>query len=632
MKKIYTLLALFFSGITVTHSQLLFDDNFDYGSSTGTLTTLTSNWVKHSGTNIDLAYATTSLCMPSYANSGVGGSINVSPSMGEDANRAFTPQTSGNVYASALINISSASNTENYFMHFMKGTSIFYSKVYAKDDGSGNLKIGIQETGGGTPGAITYSTANYSYSTTYLLVIKYDFTNGSSSLFVLNSVVGSEPTADAVSSDGSNATDFESLAFRQSGNIPSAQIDGVRVGNTWSDLMSAPSTPTVNFASASITKGEASGTSTVTINISPAPAGAETFDVTIANTSTTYTNDYTTNPVGTSTFTLNVAASATSVSFDVTVVDDSDQESSESFTATISNPSSGLTVGCTDVLTFTITDNDSPITLTPIKDIQATTGGDASDMVGQTVNLGGRVSAIASNGFYIQDNAGAWNGIFVYDGGSNTVARGDSVLVTGDVAEFAPGSSTEKSTQITNVTSFSNEGAYTAYTAVLLTTSAVNAEMYESVLVHVVDAITKTTPDSFGEWTVNDKSGNVVVDDFLYTVTPTPVVNDIYEIYGVVGHNFGNFKIMPRDASDVTKTGTHLAINDNNKSNISIYPNPSKGLINISHIGQIEVKVYDAQGKIVKNTNSKTFNLESGIYTIVITTDEGVSSERLIVE
>jgi hypothetical protein len=78
-----------------------------------------------------------------------------------------------------------------------------------------------------------------------------------------------------------------------------------------------------------------------------------------------------------------------------------------------------------------------------IRDIQGTAH--LSPHAGQTVtNVPGVVTALRSNGFYLQDpaadaDAATSEGIFVFTSSGPTVAVGDSLLVTSLVAEFRPG-------------------------------------------------------------------------------------------------------------------------------------------------------------------------------------------------
>lgn len=192
--------------------------------------------------------------MASYPSSGIGGSATIVSPGSEDANRSFSAVSSGVVYASALVNFSAMTTSGNYFMHFMTSSS-FSARTYAKDDGSGNLVFGIRDVNG----TINYGTNTYSLNTTYLIVTKWDFTASSASVFVLSAVTGSEPAAEATSADGSTViSNANGIALRQSSNIPTGTVDGIRVATTWNDIMNDPVaiTPTnhvTGFGSGTIT-------------------------------------------------------------------------------------------------------------------------------------------------------------------------------------------------------------------------------------------------------------------------------------------------------------------------------------------------------------------------------------------
>ncbi|WP_319546352.1 endonuclease/exonuclease/phosphatase family protein [Ruegeria conchae] len=82
-----------------------------------------------------------------------------------------------------------------------------------------------------------------------------------------------------------------------------------------------------------------------------------------------------------------------------------------------------------------------------------------SNVFGDLVSTSGIVTAVDSNGFYLQDPDGdgddaTSDAIFVFTGSSPTVSVGDAVSVGGTVAEFFPGgtgSGNLSSTQLTNV-------------------------------------------------------------------------------------------------------------------------------------------------------------------------------------
>lgn len=253
-----------------------------------------------------------------------------------------------------------------------------------------------------------------------------------------------------------------------------------------------------------------------------------------------------------------------------------------------------------------------------IAQVQATTGGDLSNMAGQLVTVGGRVSAFkVGSGFWIQDGTSGFSGIYVYDFGNNAVALGDSVLVSGSVVEYAPGASTEKTTQISGVTSFTNVGSYTAYPALILGTLDVNAEMYESMLVKVSNAAVTAIPDSFNEWTVSDGTGPIKVDDFMYLTTPVPAVGAVYNVTGVVNHSFAAFKILPRNAADVELV-FGAGLDETTSEEIVIYPNPSNGVINVKNANNATIDVYNTLGAKVLSTKQTQITLKSGLYLIQV--------------
>lgn len=90
-----------------------------------------------------------------------------------------------------------------------------------------------------------------------------------------------------------------------------------------------------------------------------------------------------------------------------------------------------------------------------IYDIQGE--GHLSSFVGQAVNTTGIVTAVAFNGFYLQDATGDDNdntsdGIFVFTGSRPSFAVGDALSLTGDVAEFIPGGAETGNLSITQLT------------------------------------------------------------------------------------------------------------------------------------------------------------------------------------
>ena len=96
----------------------------------------------------------------------------------------------------------------------------------------------------------------------------------------------------------------------------------------------------------------------------------------------------------------------------------------------------------------------NPVIITPIYEIQGTS--DISLLVGQSVTTTGIVTAVDSNGFYLQDPTGDGNnatsdGIFVFTNSLPTVNIGDKIQLEGTVTEFTPGGTSTRNLSITQI-------------------------------------------------------------------------------------------------------------------------------------------------------------------------------------
>ncbi|PSN13923.1 endonuclease [filamentous cyanobacterium CCT1] len=95
-----------------------------------------------------------------------------------------------------------------------------------------------------------------------------------------------------------------------------------------------------------------------------------------------------------------------------------------------------------------------PVELTAIYDIQG--AAHTSSLVGQPVSTRGIVTAVDSNGFYLQDATGDGNiatsdAIFVFTSSAPSVAIGDELEVSGTVSEFTPGGVSTRNLSTTQI-------------------------------------------------------------------------------------------------------------------------------------------------------------------------------------
>ncbi|MEN8241680.1 MAG: ExeM/NucH family extracellular endonuclease [Chloroflexota bacterium] len=189
----------------------------------------------------------------------------------------------------------------------------------------------------------------------------------------------------------------------------------------------------------------------------------------------------------------------------------------------------------------------APPAYTPIYDIQFTVDpSGASPLAGTAdVTTEGIVTAILYNGYFIEDPAGGpWSGLYIYD--SSGPALGDHLRLTGLVKEYYG------FTELASLTDFTIVSSGNPLPApVVVPTGSVSQEQYESVLVRVEGVTVTNEALGYGEWSVNDGSGDVVLDDKgAYTYTPT---NGEYlaAVIGPVDYGYGAFKILPRDDNDI---------------------------------------------------------------------------------
>ena len=173
---------------------------------------------------------------------------------------------------------------------------------------------------------------------------------------------------------------------------------------------------------------------------------------------------------------------------------------------------------------------------------------------GQEVSVSAIVTGVYGSNTSNQDGEGAWSGMFVYVGGglfddTTQVSVGDSVIVTGTVGSFNGG------TQLTSASASILNGGNALPAPFVLSTADANLEEYEGVLCQVTGAITGEL-NNFGEFTIDDGSGNHTVDDMGYDgyTDQGAMLGDSYRVTGAINGGFGN-SIEPRDAGDFQKLG-----------------------------------------------------------------------------
>ena len=172
--------------------------------------------------------------------------------------------------------------------------------------------------------------------------------------------------------------------------------------------------------------------------------------------------------------------------------------------------------------------------------LQALQGdGDESPFSGQTVRVvGAQVTAMQRAGFYIQDSTDY--GVYVYDSALQP-AVGDTVDLTGSISEFHGLTELSHLASHSSITSSGNP----ALAPLVVATGAVG-ERHEAVLVSVTGTCVQHDI-GHGEWTIDDGSGLLVVDDLLSNGRLTAEYNTRFQLVGIAVWSFGAFKIEPTE-------------------------------------------------------------------------------------
>jgi len=251
----------------------------------------------------------------------------------------------------------------------------------------------------------------------------------------------------------------------------------------------------------------------------------------------------------------------------------------------------------------------------PIYDIQGASH--TSSFEGMQVRTSGVVTAVDSNGFYIQDVVGDGNiatsdGIFVFTGSAPEVSVGDGINITGGVSEYRPGNRSNdltvtqiSATEVTVTTSDLPlpEAVILGANGRMAPTENVEDDAFgsfdpetdgidfyeslEGMRVTIEDAQVTGATNRFGEtWAVSNQGANatgmndrggiqltegdnnpekaqIQFDSGILDYAPGLNVGDqLGDVTGVVGYSYGNFEVKPTEEFTVTSGGLERETTD----------------------------------------------------------------------
>lgn len=229
-------------------AQNLLQENFNF---TGNLSA--NGWAAHFNAGVNPIQANTnSLSFPNYVLSGVGFAANVNND-GEDDNKTFAAQSSGDLYVSFLIKVNSSPGI--YVLHFgtptPSGSSTYFGRVHIINDGTGDFEFGLSHN---TTASQVQTNNNYTFGNTYCVVMRYSFVAGTNnnvvSLYVFDAIFpNTEPASPTITTFGAAAPTSEpaslgSICLRQNDVSQNFVADGISVSTAWAGLNVIPVTLT----------------------------------------------------------------------------------------------------------------------------------------------------------------------------------------------------------------------------------------------------------------------------------------------------------------------------------------------------------------------------------------------------
>ena len=237
----------------------------------------------------------------------------------------------------------------------------------------------------------------------------------------------------------------------------------------------------------------------------------------------------------------------------------------------------------------------------------------ASNYEGSQIYTGGIVYAVRDDSsFYIASGSGPWTGVYVYSN-DYLLNEGDSVTLTAEVDEYY------ELTELKNVNNLTVISSGNTPIINNCSTGAASSEEFEGCLIEVVNANCNNDNAGFGEWIVNDGTGDVIIDDFFYVFVPN--LNTNYNVKGALTYSYGAYKLLPRNSNDVS---VFVSILENNNEVIKLYPNPlNQTNLNINLENNSIVSLFDLSGQLIKTYQFKSGNnslnldfLNKGLYII----------------
>ena len=151
-------------------------------------------------------------------------------------------------------------------------------------------------------------------------------------------------------------------------------------------------------------------------------------------------------------------------------------------------------------------------------------------------------------------------------------------------------------------------------------------EAYEGVLTRINNVTVSQLPDSYGQWYVNDGSGECQIDDAIFAYTPEEG-QTFDSITGIVDYSYGEYGLNPRNSDDLGIEVPFTPIYDiqytTDSGSEGTYPSPLEGQA-VRITGIVTANGYSGEKFFISDPNGGSWN---GIYVFEYSTNPNIGDE-----
>ena len=260
---------------------------------------------------------------------------------------------------------------------------------------------------------------------------------------------------------------------------------------------------------------------------------------------------------------------------------------------------------------------------------------DVSPYEGQTVTISGKVTEYFGDTWYIQDDFGAWNGIYCV--GPDVIVdanppwwNADRQPEVGDVFELT-GTVVEQdgNTQLVDIIDYVFLDYWNATPAGTYVDAADMAdESLEGTRVRFQNVVVASAPDEDGVWTISDATGTATIvgvdtDDPSMNEDPDgPTPGDVYHIYGAL-RQIGEGYVL--DCGDIDTISLVVGLEERLAAQLEVFPVPATEGVTVRGLaGAFHWSLVNALGQTVAmgtgngTTRLPLVGLKAGRYVLCV--------------